>query len=68
VVFDAAARNRMALYRAYLYLVMWVEARPRQFDAGHLDWLERDVFVPLGEMIDAWSRGEGPLEHLWPRG
>ncbi|MEU3557714.1 phosphotransferase family protein [Streptomyces fragilis] len=68
VVLDAAARNRLALYRAYLYVVMWVEARPREFGAGHLEWLRRDVYAPLGEMIGAWSRGEGPMEHLWPRG
>jgi aminoglycoside phosphotransferase (APT) family kinase protein len=68
VTFDAAARERLALYRAYLYLVMWVEARPRNFDAGHLAWLERDVFTPLGRMLGSWSRGEGPLEHHWSRG
>lgn len=68
VTFDAAARNRMALYRAHLYLIMWVEAVPRKFDAGHVAWLERDVYRPLGQMLDAWARGEGPMEHVWPRG
>jgi aminoglycoside phosphotransferase (APT) family kinase protein len=68
VVFDASARNRLALYRAYLYLIMWVEARPRRFEAAHLAWLERDVFKPLGVMLDAWARGEGPVAHRWPRG
>ncbi|MDH6223415.1 phosphotransferase [Streptomyces sp. MJP52] len=68
VSFDASARNRMALYRAYLYLIMWVEARPRRFGAAQLAWLERDVFEPLGVMLDAWARGEGPVAHWWPRG
>jgi aminoglycoside phosphotransferase (APT) family kinase protein len=68
VVFDADARNRLALYRAHLYLIMWVEAVPRKFDAGHVAWLERDIFKPLGEMLDAWARGEGPMERWWPKG
>ncbi|HUY44728.1 MAG TPA: hypothetical protein VMV92_03230 [Streptosporangiaceae bacterium] len=36
--FDAAAR-RLSLYRAYLYLIMWVEAVPRQFAQSRRDQL-----------------------------
>lgn len=58
VVLDAAARTRLALYRAYLHLIMWVEAVPRQFDARRRDWLEREVVKPLAVMFDDWARGE----------
>lgn len=47
VTFDAAARQRLSLYRAYLYLIMWVEAVPRQFGQDHRDWLFDRVFQPL---------------------
>jgi aminoglycoside phosphotransferase (APT) family kinase protein len=36
---DAAARRRIALYRAYLYLIMLVEAVPRRYDGEHLAWV-----------------------------
>ncbi|WP_151770433.1 phosphotransferase family protein [Streptomyces abyssomicinicus] len=68
VVLDASALNRIALYRAYLYLIMWVEARPRRFDAATLDWLGREVLTPLAAMLDAWHRGEGPVTHWWSTG
>ena len=37
VTFDLAARQRLALYRAYLYLIMWVETAPRGFGQELLD-------------------------------
>ena len=36
VTFDVAARQRLSLYRAYLYLIMWVETAPRGF--GQNSW------------------------------
>ncbi|SEG77196.1 Fructosamine-3-kinase [Actinacidiphila yanglinensis] len=36
---DAAARRRIALYRAYLYLIMLVEAVPRRYEGEHLSWV-----------------------------
>lgn len=44
--FDAPARVRLALYRAYLYLIMLVEAHPRAYDEPHHAWLAREV-APL---------------------
>ncbi|MDN0201114.1 aminoglycoside phosphotransferase family protein [Streptomyces sp. S.PNR 29] len=55
VVFDASTRTRLALYRAYLHLIMWVEAVPRQFDAQHRAWLEREALKPLAATFDDWS-------------
>lgn len=54
-VIDAAARERLALYRAYLYLIMWVEAVPRGFGAEHRDWLRQAVVRPLTAVLDAWA-------------
>jgi aminoglycoside phosphotransferase (APT) family kinase protein len=45
--FDFAGRQRLALYRAYLYLIMWVEAVPRQASRRRLDWLSDVVYRPL---------------------
>jgi aminoglycoside phosphotransferase (APT) family kinase protein len=36
---DPAARRRIALYRAYLYLIMLVEVVPRGYGAEHLAWV-----------------------------
>ncbi|MEV3854763.1 aminoglycoside phosphotransferase family protein [Streptomyces sp. NPDC050095] len=54
-VIDAAGRQRIALYQAYLYLIMWVEAVPRRYDAARADWLRRRVLEPLGTMLDGWA-------------
>jgi aminoglycoside phosphotransferase (APT) family kinase protein len=56
VTFDAAARRRLSLYRAYLYLIMLVEAEPRKSDDERRGWLARTVFRPLAAMLDDWSR------------
>ncbi len=55
VSFDAAARLRLSLYRAYLYLIMWVEAAPRKSDAARLDRLRHLVLSPLARTLDEWS-------------
>ena len=47
VTFDVAARQRLSLYRTYLYLIMWVEAVPRQASRDRLDWLHGRVYQPL---------------------
>jgi aminoglycoside phosphotransferase (APT) family kinase protein len=47
VTFDFAARQRLSLYRAYLYLIMWVEAVPRQYNRERGSWLFDRVFRPL---------------------
>lgn len=54
VNFDSAARQRLSLYRAYLYLIMWVEAVPRQYGPERRDWLSDVVFRPLTAAIDGW--------------
>ncbi len=52
VTFDFAARQRLSLYRAYLYLIMWVEAVPRQSSRERRDWLLDKVFRPLTAAFD----------------
>jgi fructosamine-3-kinase len=47
VSFDSGTRQRLLLYRAYLYLIMWVEAVPRGYDQRRRDWLVHRVFEPL---------------------
>jgi aminoglycoside phosphotransferase (APT) family kinase protein len=54
--FDRAARQRLSLYQAYLYLIMWVEAAPRQASRERLDWLHDRVFRPLAAALDNGSR------------
>ncbi|MGD0700151.1 MAG: aminoglycoside phosphotransferase family protein [Trebonia sp.] len=50
--FDFAARQRLSLYQAYLYLIMWVEAAPRQASRERRDWLYGRVFRPLATALD----------------
>jgi hypothetical protein len=50
--FDFAARRRLSLYRAYLYLIMWVETAPRQSGQERLDWLFDRVLRPLAAAFD----------------
>lgn len=54
VTFDAATRLRLLLYRSYLYLIMWVETVPRDFDEPHREWLRRQVVRPLAKTFDTW--------------
>lgn len=55
VTFGPAERERIALYRAYLYLIMWIEAVPRQYDDKHLAWLRGFAFEPLAETFARWT-------------
>jgi aminoglycoside phosphotransferase (APT) family kinase protein len=48
---DAAGRRRIALYRAYLHLIMLVEVAPRGYSGEHLDWVREFAGAPLaGEL------------------
>jgi fructosamine-3-kinase len=57
VTFDVATRRRLSLYRAYLYLIMWVEAVPRRASPRDREWLTEQVFRPLQASFDNWSTG-----------
>jgi aminoglycoside phosphotransferase (APT) family kinase protein len=50
--FDVPARLRLALYRAYLYLIMLTETVPRAYDAGHDVWLQETVAPELVAALD----------------
>lgn len=45
--FDVPAQLRLALYRAYLYLIMLTEIVPRNADEGHLRWVRETVAPQL---------------------
>ncbi|MEU2283316.1 aminoglycoside phosphotransferase family protein [Streptomyces sp. NPDC013178] len=45
--FDVSARLRLALYRAYLYLIMLTETVPRAVDEGHDRWVQEAVAPEL---------------------
>lgn len=51
-VFDASARLRLALYRAYLYLIMLTETIPRAYGAEHNRWLGETVAPELLAALD----------------
>jgi aminoglycoside phosphotransferase (APT) family kinase protein len=51
ITFDIAARRRLSLYRAYLYLIMWVETAPRGFGQELLDRIHGRVFQPLAAAL-----------------
>jgi aminoglycoside phosphotransferase (APT) family kinase protein len=51
VTFDVAARRRLSLYRAYLYLIMWVETAPRGFGQELLDRIHGRVYQPLAAAL-----------------
>ncbi|MFD9321430.1 phosphotransferase family protein [Streptomyces sp. NPDC060053] len=46
-VFDASARLRLALYRAYLYLIMLTETIPRAVGADQREWVQKVVAPQL---------------------
>lgn len=52
---SSAERERIALYRAYLHLIMWIEAVPRRYDGKRLDWLRGFACRPLTETLDRWA-------------
>ena len=49
---DASSPVRLALYRSYLYLIMLVEAVPREYDGRVYAWLERHVAPALAAELD----------------
>ncbi|GGV64509.1 phosphotransferase [Streptomyces griseoloalbus] len=51
-VFDPAARVRLALYRAYLYLIMLTETIPRAAGDEHDRWVQEAVAPELGAALD----------------
>ncbi|GAA3985023.1 aminoglycoside phosphotransferase family protein [Streptomyces plumbiresistens] len=55
--FDAPARLRLALYRAYLYLIMLAETVPRAVDADKERWVQ-EVVAP--ELVAALEEIEEP--------
>lgn len=59
-IFDTAARRRMAMYRTYLYLIMWVEAIPRAYDTERVAWLRTTVLRPLTETLTEWATTPQP--------
>ncbi|QNP74457.1 aminoglycoside phosphotransferase family protein [Streptomyces roseirectus] len=52
--FDLPARQRYALYRTYLYLIMLTEQVPRKADEGHRQWAREtaapQLLAALGEI------------------
>jgi aminoglycoside phosphotransferase (APT) family kinase protein len=57
---DATSRIRLALYRAYLYLIMLIEAEPRRFGARHRDWLQNRVAPALIAELDVLALPSAP--------
>ena len=53
VTFDRGARQRLSLYRAYLYLIMLVEVVPRQSGPAWQARLAELVFSPLAAILGA---------------
>ncbi|MEU1438442.1 aminoglycoside phosphotransferase family protein [Streptomyces sp. NPDC005786] len=57
VTFDGSVRLRLALYRAYLYLIMLVETVPRKASGEQLEWTWTEVAprleAALGEVESA---------------
>ncbi|MFI6338752.1 phosphotransferase family protein [Streptomyces sp. NPDC050535] len=52
VEFDLSARQRLALYRSYLYLIMLVETVPRAVDAERIAWVRESVAPELVAAFD----------------
>jgi aminoglycoside phosphotransferase (APT) family kinase protein len=50
--FDAPARLRLALYRAYLYLIMLTETIPREAGEEHRHWVQETVAPELVAALD----------------
>lgn len=50
--FDVPARIRLALYRAYLYLIMLTETVPRAVDQDHERWVQAAVAPELVIALD----------------
>ncbi|MFJ2269969.1 phosphotransferase family protein [Streptomyces sp. NPDC087849] len=56
-VFDDSVRLRLALYRAYLYLIMLVEVEPRQASATDRAWVWTHVGPQLESALDDVESG-----------
>ncbi|MFD8229971.1 phosphotransferase family protein [Streptomyces massasporeus] len=54
--FDTAARMRLALYRAYLYLIMLTETVPREAGEEHRHWVRERVAPQLVAALDEIAR------------
>lgn len=52
VEFDGSLRARIALYRAYLYLIMLVETVPRKVSEEQLEWTWNEVAPRLEAALD----------------
>ncbi|MGP4114344.1 phosphotransferase family protein [Streptomyces sp. 4N509B] len=50
--FDEPARVRMALYSAYLYVIMLTELHPRAFPPAQAEWTHTRVTPPLVAALD----------------
>jgi fructosamine-3-kinase len=49
---DRSARRRLALYRLYLYLIMWIEVAPRAYGEERVSWLRHAVLPAATEILD----------------
>lgn len=58
--FDTPALLRLALYRAYLYLIMLTETVPREADAEHDRWVQKVVAPELAAALDEIEALAGP--------
>jgi aminoglycoside phosphotransferase (APT) family kinase protein len=63
---DASSSVRLALYRAYLYLIMLVEAAPRRYDEQAVERVQRRVAPALATELDLL--GAEPAGTANPRG
>ena len=64
VAFDPAERERIALYRAYLSLILWIEAVPRGADDdARQAWLRDFALDPLIATLARWADGRPPPGH-----
>lgn len=57
VGFDGSLRLRLALYRAYLYLIMLVETVPRRTSGEQLEWTWNEVAPRLEAALDDVESG-----------
>jgi fructosamine-3-kinase len=49
---DRSAWRRLALYRLYLYLIMWIEVAPRAYGEDRISWLRDAVLQPANAILD----------------
>ncbi|MFD6552036.1 phosphotransferase family protein [Streptomyces sp. NPDC058398] len=64
VAFDGATRQRLALYRSYLYLIMLIETVPRASGDERVAWVRATVAPQLTAALDEIGRGtDTPADH-----